>query len=74
MISVATWNKDHWKRNKEQRQAAWAYLIEEIRPDIALLQECVPLPDMSEEYNIIYHEISGARNWGSAVLTRGYPI
>lgn len=74
MISVVTWNMDYWKRNKEQRQDAWDYLTDEIRPDIALLQECVPPPDMSKEYNVIYREIGGTRNWGSAVLTRGYPI
>jgi len=74
MISVVTWNMDYWKRSREQRLAAWAYLTEEIRPDIALLQECVPPVDMSEEYNIIYHEIGGSRNWGSAVLAKGYPI
>lgn len=74
MISVVTCNMDYWKRNKEQRQDAWDYLTDEIRPDIALLQECVPPPDMSKEYNVIYREIGGTRNWGSAVLTRGYPI
>lgn len=67
MISVATWNMDYWKRNKEQRQAAWAYLTVEIRPDIALLQECMPPPDMTKEYNNIYREIGGTRKWGSAV-------
>lgn len=41
---------------------------------IALLQECVPAPDKSKDYNVIYREIGGTRNWGSAVLTRGYPI
>jgi exonuclease III len=74
VISVATWNMDYWKRKKEQRQAAWTYLTEEIRPDIALLQECKPPPVMNREYNIIYHEIGGARNWGSAVLARSYTI
>lgn len=33
MISVVTWNMDYWKRNKEQRQDAWDYLTDEIRPD-----------------------------------------
>ncbi|MGI6364192.1 MAG: endonuclease/exonuclease/phosphatase family protein [Bacillota bacterium] len=74
MISIATWNMDYWKRNKEQRQAAWDYLTDEIRPDIALLQECMPPSVISKGYNIIYREIGGTRNWGSAVLARGYPI
>jgi len=29
---------------------------------------------MTKEYNTIYREIDGTKNWGSAVLTRGYPI
>lgn len=74
MISVITWNMDNWKRSSEQRQSAWNYLTKVIQPDIALLQECVPPEDLDDEYNICYHEIGGTRNWGSAVLSRGFPI
>lgn len=34
----------------------------------------MPPPDMTKEYNIINREIGDTRNWGLAVLTRGYPI
>lgn len=74
MLSVITWNMDNWKRSSEQRQLAWDFLTKVIQPDIALLQECVPPEDLSDEYNILYHEIGGKRNWGSAVLSHGFPI
>lgn len=34
----------------------------------------MPPDDMTEEYNFIYNEICGDRNWGSAVLAQGHPI
>ncbi|MTI95753.1 MAG: hypothetical protein FH749_09775 [Firmicutes bacterium] len=69
MLTVLTWNMDHWKRKHEQRREAWEYLTEVIRSDIALLQECVP-PDNLPGYHVIYREIGGSRKWGSAILTR----
>lgn len=73
-ISIATWNMDSWKRNQEQRKAAWRYLTETISPDIALLQECVPPAKTDEDSKIIYQKIGGKRNWGSAVVTQEFPI
>jgi hypothetical protein len=39
-IRVATWNLSHAvKRGAVRRTAAWRYLAESVRPDIALVQE-----------------------------------
>jgi exonuclease III len=73
MISIATWNMDHWKRNHEQHEKAWAYLTESVSVDIMLLQEFAPPAKVNEKYKILYREIE-KRKWGSAVVTRGLPI
>ena len=42
-IRIATWNMDYWRRSAELRGRAWDYLESQVRPDIALVQEAVPL-------------------------------
>jgi len=61
---------DNWKRNQAQRDAAWNYLLNILKPDIALLQECVPKAEFESHYNLIYREIGGHRKWGSAIIAR----
>jgi hypothetical protein len=34
---------DYWRRSAELRGRAWDYLESQVRPDIALVQEAVPL-------------------------------
>lgn len=73
-VSITTWNMDYWKRNKEQREAAWDYLIQTIAPDIALVQEFSPPVKQDACFNILYREIGGTRRWGSAIITRGLSV
>ena len=63
-LRIATWNMNHWQRNAEQRVEAWRYLREEIRADVALLQEAVPPADLRS----VYRPIGGVRPWGSAIM------
>lgn len=49
----------------------WHYLLNELQPDIALLQECVPPEALGNGYNILYQEIGGNRKWGNAIVTKG---
>ncbi len=70
-ISIATWNMDYWKRNKNQREAAWNYLTQTLALDIALVQEFALLAEHDDHLNILYREIGGTRRWGSAIITRG---
>ena len=49
---------------------AWDYLEQKIAPDIALLQECVPVAERRKQC-CVWRDISGSRRWGSAVVTRG---
>lgn len=65
-MRVAVWNMSHWSRTPAQREAAWSILVDELRPDVALLQETVAPPDGS--WSCVYRPIGGARPWGSAVV------
>jgi len=72
-MKIATWNLDYWKRTPEQRQKGWAYLLDSINPDIALIQEIKPpQTDLSND-RFLYHEIDGKRKWGNALYSR-FPI
>lgn len=46
-VKIATWNMDCWKRETEIRKKAWEYLDQEIAPNIALVQEAVPVSSIS---------------------------
>lgn len=62
-MRVVVWNMSHWQKSDELRREAWLAL-ERLEPDIALVQEAVPPPELSQ----VYRPIGGARPWGSAVV------
>jgi len=45
-VTLVSWNMDHWKTNKAHRREAWDYLLGDLAPDVALLQEAVPPADL----------------------------
>jgi endonuclease/exonuclease/phosphatase family metal-dependent hydrolase len=70
LVKLATWNLGFWQfRNTHAK--AWKYLCEEIRPDIALLQE-VKIPDLQADENIVFCAVH--RDWGTAIYARGLPL
>lgn len=58
----------YWLHRRRHRDA-WEYLLDRLRPDIALLQECIP-PDDLAGYQIIWHRAypNGNQPWGTALL------
>ena len=40
-LRIATWNMSHWQR-RAATAASWHYLLDDVRPDVALVQEAVP--------------------------------
>ena len=66
-FSIGTWNMDHWKRSRQQREKAWEYLRTQSGTDVMLLQESVAAPDLSQS-QFVHREISGYRPWGSSVV------
>lgn len=87
-VKIATWNMDHWKREAEDRAEAWKYLDEVVSPDIALVQEAVPISSqmgfigtgkqpsggLIDNETVVWREIGGNRKWGSGVLTKTFPL
>lgn len=65
-MRVVVWNMSHWLRSEEQRQLGWSVLREELKADVALLQETVPPEPYADQ--AVYRPIGGTRPWGSAVV------
>ena len=66
-LSIGTWNMDHWKRARHQRESAWEYLRARSGTNVMLLQESVAPPNFPQS-QFVYREISGYRPWGSGVV------
>lgn len=67
-LRVVTWNLNHWQQPllpTDTRGAAWRHL-RDIGAQVALVQEAVPPADL-EPHHVVYGELAGFRNWGSAV-------
>ena len=79
-LRIATWNMDYWKRSPALREEAWAFLRDRIRPDVALVQEAVPAPDLDQvvfRTGGMWDERSSSPRdlgWGSAVVSFGPQI
>jgi len=69
-MRIITWNLGYWLFRKHHKDA-WTYLRNELRPDIALLQE-VHLPSLEKDENIIFEEIH--QGWGTAVYSKGLSL
>lgn len=69
-MRLATWNLGFWQFRKTHAEA-WAYLRDEIRPDIALLQE-VKIPKLRSDEAAVLRPVH--RDWGTAIYTRALPL
>jgi exonuclease III len=71
-MRIVTWNMGYWGHSKAH-EAAWQWLLEKQRPDIAFLQECVP-PIWAYEHGTLRFERAFPDNnrqrWGTALFTR----
>jgi exonuclease III len=75
-MRIVSWNMDHWLRSAALRERAWQFLREQVRPDIALVQEAVPPSGLSAVFRadgMLDERRSPARQlgWGSAVVSLG---
>ena len=52
-MRIATWNMNHCMRSEAARQAAWTYLRDTLRVDLALVQEAVPPRECNSVYRAI---------------------
>jgi len=70
ILRVLTWNMGYWQYRK-RHEKAWEYLREEVKPDIALLQECRPV-EMSDNEQLLFKEIY--QGWGTAIYLRNASV
>ncbi len=69
-LRLVTWNMNHWRQPMlptDTRRAGWRRLMDELRADVALVQEAVPPRDRWPG-RVVYGEMAGNRDWGSAVV------
>ena len=75
-MRLATWNMGYWG-HAGTHDAAWRWLLDELSPDIALLQECVVPRWLSKRYTVLFDRAyphSKRQVWGTALLTNDLPV
>ena len=64
MVKILTWNLGYWQHSSHHDEA-WDYLCNDIKPDLAFLQEVKPPPWVPHR-TLLFEEI--ARGWGTAIF------
>lgn len=65
-MRIVSWNMNRVARKKEAHAEAWRFLRDELRADLALVQEASPEPHLGP---MVYQPIDRRQyNWGSAVV------
>ena len=67
-MRIVSWNMNHWQNPPAKRGAAWEYLRDELRADIALVQEAIPPTDLQAAFRSI-DDVHPRYRWGSAVVS-----
>lgn len=65
VMKILTWNLGYWLHSL-QHSVAWNYLYNDIKPDLAFLQEVKP-PAWVSRHTLIFEEIKGG--WGTAIYS-----
>jgi exonuclease III len=69
-MKVITWNLGFWQ-HRLNHEKAWVYLRDQIRPDLALLQEVGPVESRENEH-IAFKKIH--QNWGTLLYALKMPL
>lgn len=68
-MKIVTWNMNGWNRQGTHDQA-WTFLLDTVRPDIALLQEAEVPENLPPEYRHKWTPAIAGRPFGSVILSR----
>ena len=68
-MKIATWNMNGWDRRTTHDQA-WTFLLDIVRPDIALLQEAEVPGNIPSEYWYKWTPAVAEKRFGSVILSR----
>jgi exonuclease III len=66
-LKIVTWNM-------RRRRVAWNYLLQTLRPDIALVQEAVLPAEPIDGPSLIVRYIGGTRKWGSGIWSKDFAL
>jgi len=69
-LRILTWNLGYWQYSSHHDKA-WDYLCNDLKPDVALLQEVKP-PGWLPVHRIVFEEIT--RGWGTAIYAPSFPL
>jgi len=69
-MRIISWNLGYWL-HASQHDKAWDYLLNDLKPDLALLQEVKP-PEWLPSHKIVFEKI--ARGWGTAIYAPSLPL
>jgi exonuclease III len=65
-VRIFAWNMNHWQMRAKSDEA-WRYLLDEVNPAVALLTEARPPARLIGEGRVVFNEVEGRGDWGSAV-------
>lgn len=71
-MRIVTWNMGYWG-HAPAHDAAWHWLLDELSPDIALLQECVVPSWVEQRTTVLFDRAYPNRPnqpWGTALVTK----
>lgn len=70
-MRVVTWNMAYWS-HRRHHEAAWRWLLEELRPDLLLCQEAVVPEWVAAEHAVVWSRAydGGRQPWGTGIVTR----
>lgn len=71
-MRTVTWNMGYWG-HASAHEAAWRWLLDELSPDVALLQECVVPSWVHSRATVLFDEAypeSRNQRWGTALLSK----
>lgn len=70
-MRVVTWNMAYWS-HRQRHDAAWRWVLAELRPDVLLCQEAVVPEWVAAEYAVVWSRAyeGGRHPWGTGIVTR----
>lgn len=68
-MRIVTWNMGYWG-HAGVHERAWRWLLDELSPDVALLQECVVPSWVHSQATVLFERAYSRQRWGTAIVTR----
>src|SRR5687767_5645264 len=59
-----------WNMGRRDHAAAWRYMLDHLRPDLALLQETSPPAEAFQRGYVVHGRAYAGHAWGSAIYVR----